>query len=855
MSFVQTNIEEKSTVEVAVRIRPINNRELNTDVITNIKNNSIYIKNPDDNKKKSFTYDYAYGSESKQTDIYNDIGRKVVNNAFKGYNSCIFAYGQTGCFAKETPIMMADNTIKFVEDIKMNDKIMGDDYTVRNVKKLFRGRQTMYKIEPIQELNSIKNIPSYTVNEDHIMVLVKNIPSISLQYNTNINPSNFIKEIIYHRKHGYTVMENEIVETQLSLLSIDRMYYGVYTDGQDYFLYCFKIQKIEVDDYYGFMLDGNHRFLHESGIVLRNSGKSHTMSGDSNDVGLIPRICEELFNTQNNSFFITDNINVNYKIELSYLEIYSEEVRDLLSKNNTGLKVRQHPELGTYVEGLSQILVENYSTTKKLIDQGTKERIIASTLMNARSSRSHSILTLYFTQLINDPQFGKTREIVSKINLVDLAGSEKVDASGVTGINFKEAININKSLSTLGLVISKLALLSTQPQNKSDKCTKNNSLTKKKIEYIEKPTFKKVKSYDNTSPKYNDNISPKSCSSISPKSGLAIKSSAVAPPKLGLHIKSNANMSPRVAVINSKITEHIPFRDSVLTWILKESLGGNSKTYMIATVSPSAVNYNESLSTLRYAFNAKQIVNNVKVNEDPNDKLIRVLTSEVETLKKQLLLKGSDGCTSNEELKKLKEELVQREELLKEKDKSWEQKLNESKRINNEIQEQFMKKIKSMDDEKYEISKQLELLKSSMNEKDIIDKKTFEEELAKKQAEFEKGRIIDTAVSLQEYYEKKIDKIKNDYEERLYNKSNQENIQLINEIKSLQDVNTTLKEEINRLLNAVQLQTKQFTNERAGLLRQIQQLHSKINSMETEINEQIANNNSLLNQLQELKIN
>ena len=871
MSFLQSNIEEKSTVEVAVRIRPMNNRELNTDSITNIKNTSIYIKNPDDNKKKSFTYDYAYGSDTTQEDIYKDIGYKVVNNAFKGYNSCIFAYGQTGCFAAGTPIMMFDRSIKNVEDIKLNDKIMGDDYNIRNVKKLFYGQQTMYKIEPIQELNSIKNIPSYTVNKDHIMVLVKNLPSISLQYNIDISPKNLINEIIYHRKHGYEIDNNEIVELPISALSIDRMYYGVYRDERDYFLYCFKITQLDVSDYYGFMLDANHRFLHASGIVLRNSGKSHTMSGDNNDPGLIPRICEELFNTQNNSFFMTDDVIVNYKIELSYLEIYSENVRDLLSIENKSLKVRQHPELGPYVEGLSQILVENYNNAKKLIDQGTKERIIASTLMNARSSRSHSILTLYFTQLITNPQFGKTREIVSKINLVDLAGSEKVDASGVTGINFKEAININKSLSTLGLVISKLALLSSQPsksqpsnsqpsnshssksqlnkllhesrstQNYKNITYNNNSLKRLKNKDI--PALKKVKSVDNISPNSCSNVSPSSSLNISPRS-----CSNVSP-----RYKLTKSVKPSPRIIEEKITEHVPFRDSVLTWILKESLGGNSKTYMVATVSPSAINYNESLSTLRYAFNAKQIVNNVKVNEDPNDKLIRVLTAEVETLKKQLLLKGSDGHTSNDELKKLKEELLQREDLLKEKDKTWEQKLNESKRINNEIQEQFMQKIKSMDDEKLEISKQLELLKSELNGKDVIDKKVFEEELAKKQAEFEKGRIMDTAVSLHEYYEKKIDKIKTDYEEKLYNKSTQENTQLLNEIKNLQETNSKLKEEITRLNTNLQLQLKQYTNDKNSLLRQIQQLHSKINTMELEITEYTKINTLLNNQIQELK--
>jgi len=178
------------------------------------------------------------------------------------------------------------------------------------------------------------------------------------------------------------------------------------------------------------------------------------MLGDTNNnPGLIPRICQALFDRQPN------NNSVSCRVEFSYLEIYSEEVKDLMCKDNhkDKLKVRQHPEYGPYVEGLTQLVVEDYTSIKRLIDQGNKERIVASTLLNNRSSRSHAILTLYFTQIMQQPEIGKPHEVISKINLVDLAGSERVEVSGVTGINFKEAININKSLSTLGLVISKLA--------------------------------------------------------------------------------------------------------------------------------------------------------------------------------------------------------------------------------------------------------------------------------------------------------------------------------------------------------------------------------------------------------------
>jgi hypothetical protein len=310
-------------------------------------------------------------------------------------------------------------------------------------------------------------------------------------------------------------------------------------------------------------------------------------------------------------------------------------------------------------------------------------------------------------------------------------------------------------------------------------------------------------------------------------------------------IKLTNNKSPKLSPTETSVVEHVPFRDSVLTWILKESLGGNSKTYMIATVSPSSINYNESLSTLRYAKNAKQIVNSVKINEDPNDKLIRILTDEVETLKKQLLLKGSDNSTSSEELRILKEELKQREILLREKDKTWEQKLEESKRMNNEAQDQlkqefasrqneYKKKLEMMDDERSKLLQEMENLKSSMSD-NTISQKAFEEELAKKQAEFEKGRIIDTAVSLQEYYEQKLQKLKQEYEEKMNEKHDTENKQMLFDIQELRSVNLQLKEDLSKSQNILQMQVKQFTNERTVLSRQIQQLHTKIHSLEQEM--------------------
>ncbi len=318
--------------------------------------------------------------------------------------------------------------------------------------------------------------------------------------------------------------------------------------------------------------------------------------------------------------------------------------------------------------------------------------------------------------------------------------------------------------------------------------------------------------------------------------------------KLSQISPSQSRMSPSQATPNKKqlspkgISDHVPYRDSVLTWILKESLGGNSKTFMIATVSPSDLNYNESLSTLRYAANAKQIVNTVKVNEDPNDKLIRVLKDEIDTLKRQLISRGSDSTSSALDLKSLRDEIAQREELMREKDKSWEQKLEESKRINDQVQEQlkrelsikqqeFRQKLEMMNSERESMLKEMESLKGTSSA-DVKQQRDLEEEFQKKQAEFEKDRIFGTATSLQEYYEKKLEKMKEEYELRMKDRESVETSKALKDISELKDTNVKLREELNRNQRDLQQQIRQFTNDRLVLSKQIQQLHNKIHTLE-----------------------
>uniref|UniRef100_A0A3Q2Y580 plus-end-directed kinesin ATPase n=1 Tax=Hippocampus comes TaxID=109280 RepID=A0A3Q2Y580_HIPCM len=379
-----------ASVKVAVRVRPFNSRETSKDskCIIQMQGNTTTILNPKAPKEpaKTFSFDYSYWSHTTpedpcfaaQNQVYNDIGKEMLQHAFEGYNVCIFAYGQTG------------------------------------------------------------------------------------------------------------------------------------------------------------------------------AGKSYTMMGkqEEGQEGIIPMLCEDLFEKINE-----DSNKEELSYSVSYMEIYCERVRDLLNPKNKGnLRVREHPLLGPYVEDLSKLAVTSYTDIADLMDAGNKARTVAATNMNETSSRSHAVFTIVFTQRKHDSETDLSTEKVSKISLVDLAGSERADSTGAKGTRLKEGANINKSLTTLGKVISALAeVVSSKKKKKSD---------------------------------------------------------------------------------------FIPYRDSVLTWLLRENLGGNSRTAMVAALSPADINYDETLSTLRYADRAKNIKCNAVINEDPNNKLVRDLKDEVARLKELLRAQG-----------------------------------------------------------------------------------------------------------------------------------------------------------------------------------------------------------------------
>lgn len=277
------------------------------------------------------------------------------------------------------------------------------------------------------------------------------------------------------------------------------------------------------------------------------TGKTHTMEGKSEDPeqrGVIYKCIDHIFE------HMAASHNQEYLVRASYLEIYQEELRDLLeAESNKRLEIKERPDGGVYVKDLTSKLTRSVAEIQEVMVRGNAHRSVGRTNMNEHSSRSHAIfiITVECSRIGSD---GESHITVGRLNLVDLAGSERQSKTGATGERFKEATKINLSLSALGNVIS--------------------------------------------------------------------------------------------ALVDSK-SAHIPYRDSKLTRLLQDSLGGNSKTVMVACIGPASYNFEETLGTLRYANRAKNIKNQPKINEDPKDALLREFQEEIEMLKERLRLRKARG--------------------------------------------------------------------------------------------------------------------------------------------------------------------------------------------------------------------
>ena len=363
------------------------------------------------------------------------------------------------------------------------------------------------------------------------------------------------------------------------------------------------------------------------------------MLGEPQNEGLIPRICQALMSSP-----VTEGTIRTFKI--TYVEIFLEKVRDLLKgnqgNNSKSLKVREHPTDGPFVEGAVSAEILNFTECMKLMEIGSKNRVIATTKMNEQSSRSHAIFTITstVTRKLADDTSGITipttavdgedvYTVVSKINLIDLAGSENAITAGSTGERLKEGAAINKSLLTLGRVIKVLA---------------ENSTIKSHQKHVRRSTVGTVSSHRGegvtTTPlTANDHptTTPSGSRYVNNVKGSERRGSGGFNSPAMKRGMSHGGDKPETPA-GIKKTSLIPYRDSVLTYLLKDSLGGNSKTTMIATIRPginliphsSESNWligmqyiEETATTLRYAAQAKKIVNVVVVNENPYVKMIK----------------------------------------------------------------------------------------------------------------------------------------------------------------------------------------------------------------------------------------
>ncbi|CAJ1987870.1 OSM3-like kinesin [Leishmania donovani] len=353
------------------------------------------------------------------------------------------------------------------------------------------------------------------------------------------------------------------------------------------------------------------------------SGKTHTMTGvmgNSTLEGVIPRCVKHIFDSVQKMRDEAPSTTVSMYV--SFMELYNGKVRDLLAKQQVSLDIRENKDHTFFVKGAVVAQVKFPEDVIRHLEEGTDRRRVASTELNADSSRSHSVFSLILecTETLED---GSTRAVSSKLNLVDLAGSERQGKTGASGDTLKEGCNINLSLSALGTVIDTI-------------------------------------------------------------------------------VKGGA---------------HVPFRSSPLTMLLKDSLGGNSKTVMFANINPSERNMSETVSTLRFADRAKQIKNKPVVNMDSKDQKIAELTEIVKELREKLAKYENEGTAGlEEEVVQLQEKIGQLEVQLDNATKSREADLvdYETAKATLAAERQTLNtRLLSMEDEISQLQNQLQISESS----------------------------------------------------------------------------------------------------------------------------------------------
>ncbi|XP_026950084.1 kinesin-like protein KIF27 isoform X11 [Sagmatias obliquidens] len=367
--------------------------------------------------------------------------------------------------------------------------------------------------------------------------------------------------------HNYQACVRVIPNTQQVIIGRDRVFtfdfvFGKNSTQDEVYNTCIKPLVLS-------LIEGYNATVFAYGQT--GSGKTYTIGGGHVDVlsfskfsasvvegqkGIIPRAIQEIF--QN----ISENLSIDSKIKVSYIEVYKEDLRDLLELETSmkDLHIREDEKGNTVIVGAKECQVETADEVMSLLEMGNAARHTDTTQMNEHSSRSHAIFTISLRQVAKNKEAAEDgswyshQHIVSKFHFVDLAGSERVTKTGNTGERFKESIQINSGLLALGNVISALG----DPRRKSS---------------------------------------------------------------------------------------HIPYRDAKITRLLKDSLGGSAKTVMITCVSPSSLDFDESLNSLKYANRARNIRNKPTLNFGPESDRMGEMEFEIKLLREAL---QSQQASSNQ---------------------------------------------------------------------------------------------------------------------------------------------------------------------------------------------------------------
>ena len=479
------------------------------------------------------------------------------------------------------------------------------------------------------------------------------------------------------------------------------------------------------------------------------AGKTHTMEGRPDPPhlrGIIPNSFQHIFD------HIANSPDLQFLVRASYLEIYNEEIRDLLSKDpKNSLDCKENIDTGVYVKDLTSFVVKNVNEIDHVMQAGKKNRSTGATLMNQTSSRSHSI----FTIVIECAEIKGDHIRVGKLNLVDLAGSERQGKTGATGDRLKEATKINLSLAALGNVIS--------------------------------------------------------------------------------------------ALVDGK-SSHIPYRDSKLTRLLQNSLGGNAKTVMCANCGPADYNYDETLSTLRYANRAKNIKNKPKINEDPKDAMLREYQDEIKRLKEQLEANqrgvmidenGQERMVHNSR-REIVEKIVEREVIREVKVGVSEEELRDIERRATEEKQVLMKQaqddMKQLIDQQSRTAQERSELQAALD-REAQDRQVIEEQKATLAAKLKmmeekliKGGEVISKASKQEAQLRRA-------EQELLVRQTQET-KLARELADKEEANLQLEEHFSSMQEEVEVKTKKlkklFTKYQ-GAVQEAQDLQEEFQTERTDL--------------------